>query len=333
MSLFAKDKEKTRPLSVVIIGAGPSGLATAIEAKNSGCQVTIVEKRESYTRTQTHFLLDSSLKLLRKWEIDTSPIKTVDMGDGTSIGIISLNQLEEQLEQRVRALGVEKIYGEFQGLKSPQKALIEICGKGKVALSYDILVAADGAHSKVRDALGIQVNELGHGKGAFVIARYPDDPSLECDISPPISIEDGFLRRIKVPGVSVTFGQFPHSASKEDLQRTLQAHGWSKEAQDIGENKAPFRENVDVYLQQACTFANQKKSSLIVGDAAATASFFQGMGANTALKAAEAAGLFFKEIRVDKKAAFQNFNQSMKEMTDKMIDDSAFLFAQESLSS
>lgn len=46
--------------SVVIIGRGLIGLATTIEAKQSGFDVTVVEKRESYSRWQIILLLDSS---------------------------------------------------------------------------------------------------------------------------------------------------------------------------------------------------------------------------------------------------------------------------------
>lgn len=46
--LFCSDA----PLSIVIVGGGPAGLATAIVAKEQGAQVTVIEKRASYSREQ-----------------------------------------------------------------------------------------------------------------------------------------------------------------------------------------------------------------------------------------------------------------------------------------
>lgn len=55
-----------RPLSIVMIGGGPAGLGAAIEAKLGGAHVTIVEKREAYTREQYFFLWGASLSILKQ---------------------------------------------------------------------------------------------------------------------------------------------------------------------------------------------------------------------------------------------------------------------------
>jgi 2-polyprenyl-6-methoxyphenol hydroxylase-like FAD-dependent oxidoreductase len=56
-------------MAVVIIGGGPAGLACAIEAVRNGCDTTIVEKREEYTREQPIVLWNRSLKIMDKWDI------------------------------------------------------------------------------------------------------------------------------------------------------------------------------------------------------------------------------------------------------------------------
>jgi len=324
--------EPPTPPSILIIGGGPAGLATAIEAKASGCNVTVVEKRDSYSRHQWLFLVDSSLKLLEKWNVHTPQMKVADTGDGNLMGFVPIRHLEEQLQQRAQELGVQIVYGEFQGFGSNRDVIVT-SQKNALILPYDILVGADGAHSDVREALAIKTNHFGSAVGvSALIPGYTDGPTA-VDISPAMQYEDGFLRRIKVPSASIVFIQFPFSASKGDLQKTLEAQGWSKEAQAVSEKKAFVIADIPVSLQQAHTFSSAQKSAILVGEAAATASFFQGMGANTALKTAEVAGRFFHEVQADKETAFQNFNRAVKGTTDAMIEDSAFLFSRESLSS
>ena len=316
LSLFAD------PLSVLVIGGGPAGLATAIEAKANGCVVTVVEKRESYTRPQCLFLVDSSLKLLEKWRVNPPQMRIAELDDGSLMGFVQIKHLEEELEKRARELGVKKICGEFQGFESNQTAIILTPNKNACILSYDILVGADGSHSHVREALALKKNCLGTAVGASALIPDVTDRSTELDISPAIKIEGGFLKRIKVPSASLIFVQFPQRASISDLQKSIEAQGWKT----LSENKALVLADIEVSLHQAQTFSSEKKSAILVGDAAATASFFQGMGANTALKTAEAAGRFFQEMQTDPKTAFHNFNQTMKETTDALIEDSAFLF-------
>lgn len=300
LPLFAED------LSVVIIGGGPAGLATALEARAQGCKVILIEKRESYTRPRTLFLSDSSLKLLEKWSVDTSPIKIVNFDDGTLVGFISVHLLEQQLEKRALELGVKKICEEFQGFP--------------IAQSYDVIVGADGLHSRVREALCIQNICLAIAKGAFVKILDEEDESEEFEISPVIKVEEGFLRRTKIPKGSLIFAQFPKNASKETLQRACIAQGWN------GVITAVSAFDFDVFLTQASAFSNRGKSAIILGDAAATASFFQGLGANTALKTAEIAGRFFQEFQNNPEGAYEHYDQSMKETTTELIKDSAYLF-------
>ncbi len=325
--VFATGQELKKPPSVLIIGGGPAGLATAIEARRSGCPVTIVEKRNAYSRPQDLFLFDDSLQLLKKWQVAPPELQVADLGDGTLIGTIAINHLEEQLEKRAKELGVKKIKGKFHGLQGTQTALITIPKSGELALRYDILVGADGSHSSVREALAIEKTCLGKGFGAFAIMK--DAPSTKIDISPPIKQDKGFLRRFKIPSANIVFIHSPLEASKTKLQQALKTQGWSAEAKTVKEDKAFTRTDIPILLQQANTFSNEKKSAILVGDAAATASFFQGMGANTALKAAALAGDFFKQMQKDPRLAFDTFNREMKKTTDALIEDSAFLFEPE----
>ncbi len=310
----------------MVIGGGPAGLATAIEAKMHGCEVTVVEKREQYTRSQWLLLQNSSLQLLDKWKVSPPQLSSTDIGNGRRIGFVPINDLEEELEKRALALGVKKIKGEFQSL-SNRTAIITSASQQATTLPFDIIVGADGVHSKIRQALSIKSHRLGTAMGASVLVSDPTDLSPDIDVSPPIKSGDGFIRRIKTPSASIVFAQFPLRASKSDLQQALAAQGWSREARALSEANPFVITDIEITLHQAEVFSNEQRSAILVGEAAASASFFKGMGANTALKTAEIAGHLFNELRQGHHAAFQHFDQAMKETTDALIEDSAFLFA------
>jgi 2-polyprenyl-6-methoxyphenol hydroxylase-like FAD-dependent oxidoreductase len=242
------------------------------------------------------------------------------------IGILHINHLEEQLEKRTRELGVKKIIGTFQNFKSKRLAIITEPNKKEIALPYDIIVGADGTHSHMRETLGIAIHDMGTalGAGAGIIM---DANATEIDISPTLKYEDGFVRRFKIPGACIVFTQSPQEGSKTFMQKALEAQGWDAEARALDDIEKPFFfENVPIYLQQAHAFSSEKKAAILVGDAAASASFFHGRGANTAFKTAWIAGQFFKDIQKKNKTAFSDFNQAMKEATDELIEFSASLF-------
>lgn len=320
--------EEARPGSVLIIGGGPAGLATAIEARMQGYCVTIVERRDTYTRPQWLFLFDSSLELFETWNVFPPLLRIADLGDGRRMGVIQIHHLEKALEQRALALGVIKIQGEFQGFGSSRTALISTSDRNRQSLAYDVIVGADGLHSCVRDSLNIRTNHLGSGFGAVAIIVDPNDSSNEVEISKPINIQKGFVRRIKVPSASIVFAQFPSESSASTLEKSLRIRGWNQEAQAIASDKAFVLDGIKITLQQAQAFANEEKAAILVGEAAGAASFFEGSGANTAFKAAGIAGRFFKELRSqDPQKCYRNFYEAMKETTDALIEGSAFLFA------
>lgn len=314
------------PLSVLIIGGGPAGLATAIESKESGAKVTLIEKRTAYSRIQRLFLSDSSIQLLQKWQVAAPKMQIAELEDGTHIGFVNINHLEESLESRAQELGIQKISGEFKAFKADHIAVILTSEEQQLDIPYDIIVGADGAHSCVKEALAIKPHCLAKAMGAFAFILDPTDTSQEMEISPAIKKDAGFVRRIKAPRVSLLLMQSPINGSKEKLRKLAAECGWEKEALLISEDKAFIATEIPIALQQAQAFSCKEKSAILVGDAAATASFFQGMGANTALKTAEAAGFFFKNIQKQDPAAYQEFNQSLEEITSALIEDSAFLF-------
>ncbi len=301
------------PLSVVIIGGGPAGLATAIEAALSGAVVTVVEKRSVYERPQRLFLLDHSLELLKKWGVNSPELKIIGIKD-ERLGLIRICLLEEALLHRAQELGVTVLQGEFQELQEREVLLA-----GGELLPFDLLVGADGAHSLVRQALGIALDFKGQGKAGAALIRSSD---ASIDISPELQHGEAFVRKFQFPGMSLIFMQHPQAATKDDIVILCQASGWQAQAEQINADQALLSLDVDVYLQRARRFSLEDRGALLVGDAAGTASFFRGMGANHALQTAENAGEFLKTHN------YVQFEEEMDLATNALIEDSSHLFLQ-----
>jgi 2-polyprenyl-6-methoxyphenol hydroxylase-like FAD-dependent oxidoreductase len=311
---------------VVIIGGGPAGLSTAIEARLSGAEVIVVEKRPTYTREQWLFLLNSSVELLSKWQLTLPNMRYLSLQNGNSMALVEIKHLEETLAKKARELGVKRIEATFKGIEGASKVLLLTSQNEEKHLAYDVLVGADGPHSNVRSALPLELKQMGRARGASCLVTFENKQSKEVGVTEDLKSGEFWIKRIQSPAASIIFIQHPLHATAQDLENVTRRLGWADEAELISTLRAPCLEEIEILLQQAKSFSDRNQSALLVGDAAATASFYQGMGANSALKAAEIAGAFFKTCEKDPETAYAKFNQSMQEMTDALIEDSRPLF-------
>lgn len=335
--LSATDYER-RPLSVVIIGGGPSGLATAIEAHRRGAQVLIIEKRTEYTRKQVVFLKPASLELLEKWHVDVPHLMTVPFGEYGLFGFVQIKYLEEGIQEVVNSLGIVKLQGEFKGFVNNEKMVTIATSDGDILLQYDLIVGADGVHSLIRKNLDIECTCFGTATGSWAFVPF-SDLSGEMSVSPFEKHEDHFIRKITIPSGSILFWQSYFNSSKhpELLEEPTQAKiaeethrlGWEKESKIIEAGHAILSKNIPISLQQALSFSNKDRDVILVGDAAASGSFFHGMGVNTALKTAKIAGEFFHQFREDYEGAYITFDEEMKKATDELIEVSRPLLSLE----
>lgn len=317
-------------LDVVIIGGGPAGLATAIEAHASGANVTVIEKRSTYSRDQLLFLFDYSLELLNKWHVSIPSMQIVSFEDGHLMGSTKIKDLEEALAKRVHELGIKVMHGAFLNLvKGAVTVATEV---GECEISYDVLVAADGAHSEVREAVAIPSCIFGKAMSIAAIIPSPDS-NKKAELLPANLQEGRFIKRIFFPRGRCLILQYPLNDATKDYQQLdqqalieeAQKAGWLEEVDWITKGKSFITPEIPIILQQALAFSDMEKSIILVGDVAATAPFCQAMSANTALKSAEVAGVFFVNIQKDTDQSYSQFNMQMKEVTDALITDSKYL--------
>lgn len=319
-----------KPLSVVVVGGGPTGLAAAIEAHEAGADVLVVEKRNAYARLNTLFLYTVTLNLFDKWQLKV-PLMTELEFKGEKRGFVLIKDLEESLARKVDELGIQKIRGKFKGFAVGEKAAIIQTQKGHISLPYDILVGADGANSRVREKLGIPTQSSGEAiAGIAMVSATNPEKKIGVEIG---KHSDVFVKKVTVPHANILLVQNrPTVPLKELTQREIAKFcyelGWLEEARKIEAGGILNIENIRVNLKRAKTFVDPHKAVILLGDAAGCGSFYQGMGANSSLKTAELAGIFFREFRSAEAsaAAWDQFNQSMEKVIDTLIKDSIPLF-------
>lgn len=323
-SLLFIFKKDNKPLQVLIIGGGPTGLAAAIEAKNEGAKVTLVEKRKDYNRQQVLFLGKSAIGLLTKWSIQPKTLSICQARNGSKVGIIKICDLETSLKEKVNQMGVNVISGEFVKANAVEKQAFIRNEDKLLNLSYDIIIGADGRESAVRKEFNFPLNNFGKASGA--IAFIPALEKAIPDITETLKVGPFFLRKITLENSSIIFMQSSQEYTLEDFSKCVADLGWSKEAELIQKNKVKIFRGIPVHLQKAENLSNSANEVLLVGDAAATASFFEGMGGNTGFKEASLIGPFIKNFLQDRKEAYLEFNEKMKVLTEELVEASRYLF-------
>lgn len=319
-----------RSLSIVIVGGGPAGLATAIEALEMGADVTIVEQRDAYTRTQLLFLFEPALDLLKKWDVSTPTMVIAELDKNQKVGVVEIRELEYALANRTKELNITLIHGKFTQV-NPSSIEI-IADNVPIELPYDILVGADGVHSLVREEMNIPCICCGKTTAAAMFIPLACAPG-KAEIPAAKPFQDLYFKRILIPfgriimtqGTLSSFNASRDVAGPEIFEEVARESGWIEEADLIAAGQSIPTGTISVVLQQAMTFSDISKSIILVGDAAAAAPFFQGRGANYTFKTAAIAGSFFKRVQQEKTAAFRDFNDEIQCATDELIQDSEYL--------
>jgi 2-polyprenyl-6-methoxyphenol hydroxylase-like FAD-dependent oxidoreductase len=210
----------TTTTDVLVVGAGPAGLATAISAARHGARVLVVERHASTSvHPRATGLSTRTMEILRSWGIadpvrdrsvecdlevaitrsaSEQPLAVQPTGYPTPRGALAASpsmpalcaqdHLEPLLVDALLALGGEIRFGTaLTGLCStPDGVRAELGRAGRVRARF--VVGADGSRSRVRRALGIGVQRLGV-LGEFVQAVFrPDLAELTGQPTRPLTL-------------------------------------------------------------------------------------------------------------------------------------------------
>lgn len=295
---------------IVVIGGGPTGLGAAIEARRFGHEVIIVEKREEYSRLSTMSLSATTLDIFEKWNLDIPLLEILDF-NGTRRGFILLKDLEEALFKKAEEFDIQRIQAEFIDLIDSHTAMIKT-ENGRDLIYYDLLIAADGAHSRVREKLEISPTVLSQAFGGICMVPSQNTPgklSVEFKIYPNL-----LTKKVNVPHASVLFFQNKQgNLHLHEMTQLTYELGWIDEAVKMGQESCIALENIPIYLQRVNRFSDSTKSVILLGDAAACASFYSGYGVNFCFQTTQLAAKFFCDSN------YAKFNHEMEIETEKLI--------------
>jgi putative polyketide hydroxylase len=213
MSDEMRETVHTEELPVVIAGAGPAGLAAAIALARLGVETMLVERRaEPSSLPRATVVSLRSMELIRSWGIEdavraggvdvewcgwqSDTLATVADGSTWPVGIPTREQaalisptapacvpqdhLEPVLLEHLRSLGGARIHlaTEVLGVEDLPEAvevvLRDVASGDVRTVRARYLVAADGAHSRIRTAVGIAMRGPdGLGQVVRAVFRAP----------------------------------------------------------------------------------------------------------------------------------------------------------------
>jgi 2-octaprenyl-6-methoxyphenol hydroxylase len=178
---------------IVVVGAGPAGLAAALECDRRGHAVAIVAPPRGGRDERTAALLAGSSDLLQRlgaWDLiaERAPMRALRIVDATrrlirapevtfhasEIGLAAFGynirntDLVDALERRVEERGLPRLTTTVDAV-DPGPGAIALGLASGATVTARLVVAADGRRSTVREAVGIETSEWRYDQSALVV--------------------------------------------------------------------------------------------------------------------------------------------------------------------
>jgi 2-octaprenyl-6-methoxyphenol hydroxylase len=212
----------TAASDTIVVGAGPVGLAAALVLDRLGYDVALIAPEAPADR-RTSALIGGSVALLERigvWpaiEAGAAPLRSLRIVDATrrlirapevtfnasEIGLDAFGYnvpntvLIEALDAAVARSPVTRVLSRIESV-TPGEASITAHLPDSSERSAALIVAADGRHSRVRDSVGIPVNEWRYRQSALVVNLRHSEPHH--DTSTEFHTETGPFTLVPLPG-------------------------------------------------------------------------------------------------------------------------------------
>jgi len=188
---LAKDDHAKRDLKgmrVVVVGAGPVGLRTALELRLAGATVRVLEKRNRFVRINRLHLWDWVKTDLVGWGAKVFSPPSSSFGADKDYIHIGISELQYLLLKNCLLLGVSVDLGtEYTGAKFTNRSWCvttspKVLEHGVNGIGADAIICCDGAASRVAHAFGCPCVAAGlgkDGKAIGVVANFVNARSKE----------------------------------------------------------------------------------------------------------------------------------------------------------